>query len=87
MKKDLYAESYRDLQLVLKDENTSASRRTMMAKIARIVSLVFIYAFLAFFALIMIFPFYWMIITSLKGGQEIKQTIPTFWPMVIRWDN
>ncbi|MDY2914211.1 MAG: carbohydrate ABC transporter permease [Candidatus Enteromonas sp.] len=87
MKKDLYAESYRDLQLVLKDENTSASRRTMMAKIAHIVSLVFIYAFLAFFALIMIFPFYWMIITSLKGGQEIKQTIPTFWPMVIRWDN
>ena len=87
MKKDLYAESYRDLQLVLKDENTSASRRTMMAKIARIVSLVFIYAFLAFFALIMIFPFYWMIISSLKSLMEYRESVPTFFPRKVMFSN
>jgi ABC-type glycerol-3-phosphate transport system permease component len=35
-------------------------------KVARIVGTVITYAFLLFMSLIVLFPFYWMIITSLK---------------------
>lgn len=77
----------KDLVLVLADEKLTTAQKDRMSKVVNIISLVIIYLFLVFMAVIMIFPFYWMLITSLKGGLEIKQTIPTFWPQVIRWDN
>ena len=45
------------------------------------------YAFLAVMALIVLFPFYWMIISSLKSLPEYRQAIPTFWPNQIIWSN
>lgn len=45
------------------------------------------YLFLGIMALIVIFPFYWMIISSLKSMDEYRQTIPTFFPKVILWGN
>ena len=45
------------------------------------------YLFLFVMALIVLFPFYWMIISSLKTEAEYRATIPTFWPQVIRWAN
>ena len=45
------------------------------------------YAFLMIMALIVLFPFYWMIISSLKTLEEYRQNIPTFWPKVIIWNN
>ena len=45
------------------------------------------YLFLFIMALIVLFPFYWMIISSLKTEAEYRATIPTFWPQVIRWAN
>lgn len=36
---------------------------------------------------IMIFPFVWMILTSLKGRAESLQVPPTFLPQVWKWDN
>ncbi len=45
------------------------------------------YAFLAVMALIVLFPFYWMIISSLKSLGEYRENIPTFWPRVIIWSN
>ena len=45
------------------------------------------YLFLGVMALIVLFPFYWMIISSLKSVEEYRQTIPTFWPQQIRWYN
>ena len=45
------------------------------------------YAFLIIMALIVLFPFYWMIISSLKTEAEYRQTIPTFWPQIIRFSN
>ena len=47
----------------------------------------FTYAFLIVMALIVLFPFYWMIISSLKSLEEYRQNIPTFWPKVIIWHN
>jgi len=38
-------------------------------------------------ALIVLFPFYWMIISSLKSLEEYRFNIPTFWPKVIIWQN
>jgi multiple sugar transport system permease protein len=45
------------------------------------------YLFLFIMALIVLFPFYWMIISSLKSLEEYRQNIPTFWPKVIIWHN
>ncbi len=41
------------------------------------------YLFLIIMALIVLFPFYWMIISSLKTLDEYRQNVPTFWPKVI----
>ena len=49
-------------------------------KVVRIVVKVLLYAFLGFMALIVIFPFYWMIISSLKSLEEYRQAVPTFIP-------
>ncbi|MBR4971874.1 MAG: carbohydrate ABC transporter permease [Oscillospiraceae bacterium] len=43
----------------------------------------FTYLFLAVMALIVLFPFYWMIISSLKNLEEYRFNIPTFWPKTI----
>ncbi len=39
-----------------------------------------LYAFLVFMALIIIFPFYWMMISSVKTLDEYNLTVPTLWP-------
>jgi multiple sugar transport system permease protein len=38
------------------------------------------YVILAVGAIIMVFPFFWMIISSLKTAAEVNTTPPTFWP-------
>ena len=46
-----------------------------------------VYAFLLIMALIVLFPFYWMIISSLKSLAEYRQAVPTFWPNQIHFEN
>lgn len=45
------------------------------------------YAFLLIMALIVLFPFYWMIISSLKTLDEYMLAKPTFWPRKIMFSN
>ena len=45
------------------------------------------YAFLVVMALIVLFPFYWMIISSLKTLDEYRLSVPTFWPHRIMLSN
>ena len=45
------------------------------------------YAFLAVMALVVLFPFYWMVISSLKSLQEYRLSVPTFWPQEILLSN
>lgn len=45
------------------------------------------YAFLIFIAIIVLFPFYWMIISSLKTLAEYKLSVPTLFPKEIIWHN
>ncbi len=37
--------------------------------------------------LLMIFPIYWMIVSSLKTSDELLLAVPTLWPMQIMWEN
>ena len=45
------------------------------------------YLFLGVMALIVLFPFYWMISSSLKTVEEYRQTIPTFFPQQLVFYN
>jgi len=45
------------------------------------------YLFLIIMALIVLFPFYWMIISSLKTLDEYRMSTPTFWPRVVMLSN
>ena len=57
------------------------------AKVGEIVAHILIYAFLIFMALIVLFPFYWMIISSLKELSEYKAIVPTFFPKKVMFSN
>ena len=46
-----------------------------------------IYTFLLLMALIVLFPFYWMIISSLKNLAEYRLNVPTFFPRKIMLSN
>ena len=37
--------------------------------------------------LIMLFPIYWMIVSSLKTSEELLQSVPTLWPQQFQWEN
>lgn len=52
-----------------------------------IIAKAFCYAFLIFMALVVLFPFYWMINSSLKSLAEYRQSMPTFWPQKVLWSN
>lgn len=57
------------------------------AKVGKAVGLIFTYAFLIFIALVVLFPFYWMIISSLKTLDEYKLSVPTLFPEVVVFGN
>ena len=57
------------------------------AKVVGIIAKVLTYAFLLIMALIVIFPFYWMIISSLKTVDEYRLAIPTLFPKYLDWKN
>ena len=57
------------------------------ARVVGIIAKVLTYAFLLTMALIVIFPFYWMIISSLKTVDEYRLAIPTLFPKYLDWKN
>ena len=48
---------------------------------------VFLYVFLLLMALIVLFPFYWMIISSLKSLMEYRESVLTFFPRKVMFSN
>jgi len=56
-------------------------------RVGKTLVLVGVYAFLILMALIVLFPFYWMIISSLKTLEEYRLSVPTFWPQQIMLSN
>ena len=60
---------------------------SLQSKIMKGIVKFFTYAFLIVMAIIVLFPFYWMIISSLKSLDEYRMSVPTFWPKVIMFSN
>lgn len=77
----------KSLHLVIKDEGMSVQSKKVKTKVIHVITLILTYVFLTAMALLFIFPFYWMIITSFKSGAEIRGFLPgyegvqTFWPI------
>lgn len=60
---------------------TASTRKTFTSQhVLPIVERTLVYLVLAFGAFLAIFPFYWMVSSSLKQSFEILQQPPTFWP-------
>ena len=66
-----------------KDMNDVTSKQ----RVAKIIGKILIYLFLTVMAVIVLFPFYWMINSSLKSLDEYRLSMPTFWPRHILWTN
>ena len=75
------------LVLSITESSKTVDQIKAAEKVGRIILTIFTYAFILALALIVIFPFYWMIITSLKTYAEITQENQTFFPSVVMWSN
>ena len=56
-------------------------------RVVKTVSQILLYTFLIVMAIIIIFPFYWMIISSVKSLEEYKRAVPTLFPEKILFFN
>lgn len=53
----------------------------------RILGVVLQYLAAASVTLIILFPIYWMVVSSLKTSQELLLPVPTLWPRQFQWSN
>ena len=60
--------------------NSSVEKEIKRQKVLKIVKNIFVYIFLAIIAVYIVFPFYWMIITSLKSQGELDLLDVTYFP-------
>ena len=76
MSKELRVMKERDMQKV------TAQQKAVQALVK-----IGVYAFLLIMALIVLFPFYWMLISSVKSLEEYRMSVPTFWPQKVFLSN
>lgn len=60
---------------------------SILQKVMKALVLTGTYAFLLVMALVVLFPFYWMLISSVKSLAEYRLSVPTFWPTQINLSN
>ena len=72
-----------DMVMKEKDINTVSKKQVAIKVLVQIA----LYAFLIIMALFVLFPFYWMIISSVKSVEEYNATVPTIWPQRFQWAN
>ena len=65
----------------------SIEKTSKLQIVNNVVGTFFRYLFLIIVAIVVLFPFYWMIISSLKTLAEYRLSVPTFWPKVVMWSN
>lgn len=65
----------------------TAEETIVRERVFKIIRLTISYIFLVILGIFMIFPFYWMVITSLKTEGEISLMVPTFFPKVLALSN
>ena len=66
-------------------KNKKIIRRSQ--KVGKVFYMILVYAFLIIMAFVILFPFYWMINSSLKSLAEYKLSVPTLWPKVVMFSN
>ncbi len=76
-----------DITLSLEEAGKTVDAIKRAEKVSRIIVTVLTYVFILALALIVVFPFYWMIITSLKQNEEITSATQTFFPTIVMWSN
>ena len=76
-----------NLVLSITEASKTVDQIKKAEKVTHIIFTALTYLFIVALALIVIFPFYWMIITSLKTYSEITQEQQTFFPSVVMWTN
>jgi multiple sugar transport system permease protein len=67
--------------IVMREKNMQ--QVTAQQKVVKVLVQIGVYAFLFVMALIVLFPFYWMLISSVKTLEEYRMSVPTFWPQKI----
>ena len=72
-------------QITMSEKNIQ--KVSSQQKVVKIIVQVLLYTFLIAMAVIVVFPFYWMIISSLKSTVEYRLPIPTLFPKEIMWGN
>ena len=65
-------------QIVMKERDLE--KVTARQKVAKVLVQILTYTFLGIMAIAVLFPFYWMIISSLKSIEEYRLSVPTFLP-------
>lgn len=78
--------------MITKKENITMQERNMQQisarqKVVKTLVMIGVYVFLLLMALIVLFPFYWMLISSVKTLEEYRMSVPTFWPKQIMLSN
>ena len=68
-------------------QNRDMKKVSAQQKVVKIVDKVMLYAFLITMGIIVLFPFYWMIISSLKTMDEYRLAIPTLIPKYLDFRN
>lgn len=76
-----------EIELSLEESGATVEAIRHRQKVGHVASITLLYIIIGFLALLMIFPFYWRIITSLKSNSEVIQSKQTFYPTIIRWSN
>ncbi len=73
------------LSLAESDRTVEAIQKRQ--KVTNVASTIILYVVILILALFMIFPFYWMVITSLKNNSEVIAPTQTFYPSIVMWSN
>lgn len=77
-------------EISAKGESTNVKEINVVSKkqiAMKVIVQVGLYLFLGITALTVLFPFYWMLISSLKTLTEYNEAVPTLWPRQFKWDN
>ena len=68
-------------------QSRDLQRTTSHQRIGKVLVMAGTYLFLILMALIVLFPFYWMLISSVKSLFEYRMSSPTLWPQKIFFSN
>ena len=76
-----------NIVLSIEEAGKTADAIRSAEKVTKIITTILTYIFILALAVTVLFPFYWMIITSLKQREEIIQINQTFFPTIVMWSN